>query len=52
MYAASEALRPEMWGGRSPTPEEAAQLTQCFEFEWNSAVTTLLRHWHVMPTWY
>lgn len=52
MYAATEALRPHMWGGRDPTPEEADQLAQCFEFEWNSAVTQLLRHWNVTPTWY
>lgn len=51
-YAAIEAMRPEMWGGREPSPEEADQLAQCFEFEWNNAVNTMLRHWSVTPTWY
>lgn len=47
-----EALRPEMWGGRAPEPEEADQLAQCFDYEWNGAVNTMLRHWSVAPTWY
>lgn len=51
-YAASEATKPEMWGGRSPEPEEADQLAQCFEYEWGAAVNTMLRHWSIEPTWY
>ncbi|GKT42815.1 uncharacterized protein ColSpa_02996 [Colletotrichum spaethianum] len=51
-YAALEATKPEMWGGREPSAEEAAQLTACFEYEWNKAVDTMLRHWSIPPTWY
>lgn len=51
-YSFLEANRPEMWGGRNPTAEEVDQLAQCFEIEWNSAVSTMLRHWSVEPTWY
>ncbi|GKT62859.1 hypothetical protein ColTof4_01523 [Colletotrichum tofieldiae] len=51
-YAALEAAKPEMWGGREPSPEEAAQLGACFQYEWNKAVDTMLRHWSIPPTWY
>ncbi|KAI1427133.1 hypothetical protein F5Y12DRAFT_200333 [Xylaria sp. FL1777] len=50
--AQSEAQKPEMWGGRFPSPEEAEQLTQCFVYEWTQAVDTMLRHWRTAPTWY
>lgn len=43
-YAASEAAKLEMWGGREPGPEEADQLAKCFEYEWNMAVQNMLRH--------
>ncbi|KAI1328665.1 hypothetical protein F5Y16DRAFT_146404 [Xylariaceae sp. FL0255] len=52
MYAQSEAWKPEMWGGRDPTPEEADQLSQCFQHEWTQAVDKMLRHWPASPTWY
>lgn len=45
-------MKPDMWGGREPSEEEADQLALCFEFEWNSAINTMLRHWSVPPTWY
>ncbi|OHF03281.1 hypothetical protein CORC01_01334 [Colletotrichum orchidophilum] len=51
-YAALEAAKPEMWGGREPSADEAAQLGACFEYEWNKAVDTMLRHWSVPPTWF
>ncbi|KDN65355.1 hypothetical protein CSUB01_08377 [Colletotrichum sublineola] len=51
-YAALEASKSEMWGGREPSPDEAAQLGACFEYEWNKAVDTMLRHWSIPPTWY
>ncbi|KXH29207.1 hypothetical protein CSIM01_00935 [Colletotrichum simmondsii] len=51
-YAALEATKPEMWGGREPSTDEAAQLGACFEYEWNKAVDTMLRHWSVPPTWF
>ncbi|KAF9875187.1 hypothetical protein CkaCkLH20_07453 [Colletotrichum karsti] len=51
-YAALEAAKPEMWGGRDPSEEEAAQLAACFEYEWNKAVDNMLRHWSIPPTWY
>ncbi|TPX11135.1 uncharacterized protein E0L32_007996 [Thyridium curvatum] len=51
-YAAVEASKPEMWGGRYPEPEESEQLAQCFEYEWSQAVAGMLRHWPVPPTWY
>ncbi|KAI0204071.1 hypothetical protein F4808DRAFT_367885 [Astrocystis sublimbata] len=46
-----EAERPEMWGGRYPSPEEVEQLSQCFIYEWTQAVDTMLRHWRVDPVW-
>ncbi|OLN96415.1 hypothetical protein CCHL11_00881 [Colletotrichum chlorophyti] len=51
-YAALEAAKPEMWGGREPSAEEASQLAACFAYEWNQAVDTMLRHWSIPPTWY
>ncbi|WQF82650.1 hypothetical protein CDEST_07664 [Colletotrichum destructivum] len=51
-YAALESAKPEMWGGREPSADEAAQLGACFEYEWNKAVDTMLRHWSIPPTWY
>ncbi|CZT50973.1 uncharacterized protein RSE6_12050 [Rhynchosporium secalis] len=49
-YAASEAAKPEMWGGRIPDTEEASQLAACFAWEWNGALDQILRHWDVPPT--
>ncbi|KAI0545890.1 hypothetical protein F4679DRAFT_559661 [Xylaria curta] len=46
-----EAQKPEMWGGRYPTPEEAEQLTRCFVYEWTQAVDKMLRHWRSAPVW-
>ncbi|CAK7228638.1 hypothetical protein SBRCBS47491_006974 [Sporothrix bragantina] len=59
LYAVAEANKQDMWGydpetGEPyiPAAEEVARLTQCFEYEWTQAVTTLLRHWATPPTWY
>jgi hypothetical protein len=49
-YAASEAAKPEMWGGRVPEAEEAQQLALCFAWEWNDAIRQMLRHWDTPPT--
>lgn len=49
-YATSEAAKPEMWGGRLPEAEEAAQLADCFTYEWQEALNTMLRHWETPPT--
>ena len=51
-YAASEATRPEMWGNREPSAEEAQQLAACFQYEWDMAIQNMLRHWQATPTWY
>jgi len=51
-FAGSEASRPEMWGGRQPSAEEAQQLAACFQYEWETAVQNMLRHWQATPTWY
>lgn len=51
-YAALEANKPEMWGGRDPSPEEAQQLRMLFEEHWTGAVDRMLRHWTNPPTWY
>ena len=51
-YAALEAMKPEMWGGRDPTDEEAGMLATAFETEWTNGVDTMLRHWTISPTWY
>lgn len=50
--AQSESQKPEMWGGRHPSPEEAEQLTRCFVYEWSQAVDKMLRHWRAAPMWY
>ena len=50
-YAASEASRPEMWGGYQASKEDMEKLAACFEYEWTSAVSRMLRHWAVPPTW-
>lgn len=50
--AQAEAQKPEMWGGRYPSLEEAEQLTQCFVCEWTQAVDKMLRHWRAAPIWY
>ncbi|KAI9641934.1 hypothetical protein NHQ30_009803 [Ciborinia camelliae] len=49
-YAASEAAKPEMWGGRLPEAEEAAQLAACFAYDWQTAIDQMLRHWESPPT--
>jgi len=49
-YAVSEAQKPEMWGGRDPSAEEAQQLADCFAYEWNEALRQMLRHWATPPT--
>ncbi|KAH8684811.1 hypothetical protein BGZ60DRAFT_366248 [Tricladium varicosporioides] len=49
-YASVEAAKPEMWGGRTPDAEEARQLAECFAWEWNEAVSQMLRHWESPPT--
>ncbi|CZR51700.1 uncharacterized protein PAC_01577 [Phialocephala subalpina] len=49
-YAASEAAKPDMWGGRIPEAEEAEQLAACFAYEWNRALEQMLRHWDTPPT--
>jgi hypothetical protein len=49
-YAANEAAKPEMWGGRVPEPAEAEQLAACFAYEWNEALEQMLRHWQTPPT--
>ncbi|KAF5489727.1 hypothetical protein CGCS363_v011673 [Colletotrichum siamense] len=51
-YAGVEAVKPEMWGGREPSAEEAEQLKACFVYEWNKALSAMLRHWAVDPVWY
>ncbi|CAN8100743.1 unnamed protein product [Discula destructiva] len=51
-YAAVEATKRDMWGGHDPDAAEASQLAQCFEYEWNVAVNTMLQHWPQSPTWY
>ncbi|KAH7316904.1 hypothetical protein B0I35DRAFT_479706 [Stachybotrys elegans] len=51
-YAAVEAAKPEMWGRAQPSAEDVAQLAACFEYEWNTAIETMLRHWESPPTWF
>jgi len=41
-----------MWGDYEPDDGEVDQLAECFETEWNQAVSTMMRHWSVPPTWY
>lgn len=49
-HAESEAAKPEVWGGRYPEAEEAAQLAACFVYEWQEALNHMLRHWETPPT--
>jgi hypothetical protein len=51
-YAAMEAMKPDMWGNKSPSAQDVAQLATCFETEWMNAVDRMLRHWTREPTWY
>jgi hypothetical protein len=51
-YAKTESVRPEMWGEYQPEQSETDQLAQCFEYEWTQALSTMMRHWAVPPTWY
>ncbi|KAF7562360.1 hypothetical protein G7046_g1768 [Stylonectria norvegica] len=51
-HAASQAVGQDMWGTVQPSAEEVQQLAACFEYEWNTAVDTMLRHWSMAPTWY
>jgi hypothetical protein len=52
LYAATEAMKPEMWAGTEPKQEDLARLVGFFEFEWTAAVHRMLRHWTMSPTWY
>lgn len=52
LYAAAEAMKPDMWGSTEPSAEDVGQLASCFENEWTEAIYTMLRHWSVAPTWY
>ncbi|PSN63764.1 hypothetical protein BS50DRAFT_602475 [Corynespora cassiicola Philippines] len=49
-YAQYQASQPAMWGGRTPTSEGIAQLTNAFVAEWNYAVGQMLRHWDQPPS--
>ncbi|KAG4033603.1 hypothetical protein MFRU_004g01080 [Monilinia fructicola] len=49
-YAAIEAAKPDMWGGRRPEAEEAVQLAACFAYEWQGALGRMLRHWEAPAT--
>ncbi|KAH7037202.1 uncharacterized protein B0I36DRAFT_62841 [Microdochium trichocladiopsis] len=51
-HAQIDSWRPEMWGGRSPSHEEADQLSACFVYEWAQAVESMLQHWVIPPTCY
>jgi hypothetical protein len=50
IYAEAESVKPEMWDGRIPEPEEAQQLAACFVWEWKEALDQMLRHWETPPT--
>ncbi|EHL00802.1 hypothetical protein M7I_3192 [Glarea lozoyensis 74030] len=50
IYAEAESVKPEMWDGRVPEPEEAQQLAACFVWEWKEALDQMLRHWETPPT--
>jgi len=41
-----------MWGDHQPSAEEIQQLAACFQYEWETAVQNMLRHWQATPTWY
>ncbi|KAF2658401.1 hypothetical protein K491DRAFT_676442 [Lophiostoma macrostomum CBS 122681] len=49
-YAQYQAAQPAMWGGKTPTPEGVAQLSNAFIAEWNYALRHMLRNWDQPPT--
>lgn len=50
-YAVAEASKPSMWGGLVPREEDVLKLSGCFSREWTLAVSVMLKHWPVAPTW-
>ncbi|OAA79044.1 hypothetical protein LEL_02530 [Akanthomyces lecanii RCEF 1005] len=50
-YAVAEASKPGMWGGLVPREEDVLKLSGCFSREWTLAVSVMLKHWPVAPTW-
>lgn len=48
-HAHATAMKPQMWGGRVPDAQSAAQLTAVLIQEWTRAVDQMLRHWSSPP---
>ena len=48
-HAHTTSLKPQMWGGRAPDAQSAAQLAALLTQEWTRAVDQMLRHWSVPP---
>ncbi|MCJ1314920.1 hypothetical protein MMC15_000234 [Xylographa vitiligo] len=49
-HARQLAVKPQMWGGRTPTAAGVEQLAAACIAEWTRALTQLLRHWDSPPT--
>ncbi|MCJ1481110.1 hypothetical protein MMC06_001266 [Schaereria dolodes] len=49
-HARQLAVKPAMWGGRTPTAAGVEQLATACVTEWTRALTQLLRHWDSPPT--
>ena len=44
------AVKPEMWGGRTPTARGIEQLATACVNDWTAALNQMLRHWDTPPT--
>ncbi|MCJ1396347.1 hypothetical protein MMC18_009237 [Xylographa bjoerkii] len=49
-HARQLAVKPQMWGGRTPTAAGVEQLAAACVAEWTRALNQLLRHWDSPPT--
>lgn len=48
-HARTQAAKPEMWGGRTPSEESVTKLTEAFVQEWQRALGEVLRYWERPP---
>lgn len=49
-HARLQAVKPAMWGGRTPTAAGIEKLATACVGEWTRALTQMLRHWESPPT--
>ena len=49
-HARLQAVKPVMWGGRTPTAAGIEKLATACMDEWTRALTQMLRHWEAPPS--